>query len=347
MAELLTIPKDAIKPTEPNYFNIRSFDKVINDGIKKRERKQIAGVFLYEDTNTMLFSRTNVGKSLLSFQIAFHAATGTSISDAHPAMVNKCTPKRVLIVDMELEDRDISERHQVAIDGPLRNLLIENLAYVHENENAKPLYQFALLEKIEEAAIQHNAELVIIDNITKIAPDLLKSNEVSQVIEVLKRTRQKTNCSFLVIAHTTKGDPRTAINPTSYYGSAMIQNFFSEISFLDATKTPQQFMWVHAKTKKQLCYDQTVPVFLRGAHPQCGIGFNFIQFDERQDIMLPDTLSGTKKRKKQLTDNEMVLMLKFLKESGYSDKQIACLCDTSRQNIHKILKEDDKTDVPF
>ena len=62
---------------DPAYFIDRNFEEVVADGLKFPPRRKIAGAFLYEDTTTLLFSRTNYGKSLLAFQFAYAAATGS------------------------------------------------------------------------------------------------------------------------------------------------------------------------------------------------------------------------------------------------------------------------------
>jgi len=74
---------------DPDYFQIRDIDTVVKDGRKKKIRRKICGAFLYENTTTLLFSRTNYGKSILAFQFAWAAATGTDF-DPCAALCNEC-----------------------------------------------------------------------------------------------------------------------------------------------------------------------------------------------------------------------------------------------------------------
>ena len=46
------------------YFDTRPFASVVKHGCNAPPRRKIAGCFLYEDTNTFLYSRTNMGKSI-------------------------------------------------------------------------------------------------------------------------------------------------------------------------------------------------------------------------------------------------------------------------------------------
>ena len=90
-----------------DYFQDRSIEEVLLAGALLKPRRKIAGAFLYEDTTTLLFSRTNYGKSILAFQFAYAAATGTDL-DRCDALCNDCEPMKVLVIhpphDLRLEE---------------------------------------------------------------------------------------------------------------------------------------------------------------------------------------------------------------------------------------------------
>jgi hypothetical protein len=190
------------------------------------------------------------------------------------------------------------------------------------------------LGKIERAAIEHKAKLIILDNISKVIPDLLKAEDVAKVIEFMKRIRQNTGASFLVIGHTTKGDSRTCINSQSYYGSAAIQNFFPEIFYLDATKMGKFFL-CHAKTKREHQYITTVPVFNRCFSDKWGLGFVYEGMQEVSEIQLPIRVFARAERKINLSHFKEELSI--MNNAGIKQATIAKMCNVSRQNISKIL----------
>lgn len=325
-------PKTTIKTTPEEYFKTRTFAKVLEDGSKEPERRKMIGAFLYENTNTYLFSRTNYGKSLLAFQFAYAMATGSNF-DPCLALKNDCEPMKVLVVDLELEERDLFERHGVVIKNTNPEFL-KNLIYIHEKETVKPVFNFELLEKIEAKVISEKVNFVIIDNISKLLPDLLKAEDVSRVIEALKRIRQKLKAGFLIFGHTTKGDPRTAISPVSYYGSAMLQNFFTEICYLDKTKDGEFFL-CHTKTKHAECYSSTVPVFTRGEHEKIGYGFTFIRLQSLSDIQLPFNIQTQRQRKNNLSKYKNELMI--LEKNSIKRTVIAEMCNVDRSTITRLL----------
>ncbi len=330
-----TATKINLKEQKPEveYFQSRTFCKIIDDGSREPDRKKIFGSFLYEDTNTYWFSRTNYGKSLLVFQAGYLAATGQSL-DQSSVFLNECEPMRVLVIDLEMDAKTLFDRHSKAFNTFTEG--IDNLLYLHENNAVKPSFGFELLDKIEQAATKHRAKLIILDNISKILPDLLKAEEVAKVIESLKRIRLKTGCSFLVIGHTTKGDHRTAITPTSYYGSAALQNFFPEISFLDKTTTGQFFM-CHAKTKRSECWETNVPILNRGETSRFGYGFSYEAIRPLSDVQLPLTITTRPQRKVNLS--EFKKEIRIIEQTGISRATIAKLCNSSKSNITKILSE--------
>jgi RecA-family ATPase len=316
------------------YFQSCTFSQVVDEGYSTKPRRKIFGSFLYQDTNTYFFSRTNTGKSMLAFQIGLSAATGISFDNCY-ALHNESAPMKVLIVDLENDPAIISNRHGI-VKINTDPLLLENIIYIHENPVVRPVFSYDLLAKIEKAAVEHQAHLIILDNISRILPDLLKADDVARVIEFMKRIRQNIGASFLVIGHTTKTDHRTAITPQSYYGSSSLQNFFPEIFFLDATKDGRFFL-CHAKTKREECYIDNVPVFTRGDHPVAGIGFTFQQIQALSDIQLPMALSTRDSPKRRSLSNYKE-EISILDNAGVKRSRIAELCGVSKSAITQFFE---------
>ncbi len=240
---------------------------------------------------------------------------------------------KVLVVDLELDSRILWERHGAVLND--KNPYLSNLYYLHEKPDKRMMLGFELLDKIEQAAIDHEAKLVIIDNISKLLPDALKPDTATLVIAMLNRIRINTGASILVIGHTTKGNPRVCIQPTDYYGSAMLQNFFNEMSFLDMTKDGNFFL-CHSKTKHKECYNQTVPVLSRGEHHRVGFGFTFCNLQNLADIQLPMMLAPAKiERSGNLSDfkDEISLLL----AAGKTHARIAKVFGVTRSAVSHYL----------
>jgi len=305
---------------------------VLKDGVASKDRRKIVGAFLYEDTISLLFSRTNYGKSLLAFQFAYAAATGSQF-DPCEALCNDCEPMKTIVVDLELDHKTIADRHKHILKDP--NPFLSNFIYFHEQLENPLLIGFDLLQRIEEVAITENAKFLVIDNISKLLPDAVKPETATMVITILNQIRVKTGATILVIGHTTKGNPSIAIQPGDYYGSAMIQNFFHELFYLDKTKDGNFFI-ANAKTKHKENFDQIVPVLFRGDHQRLGFGFTFCNLQNISDIQLPLALIQPKlTRKKPLT--LCTREIQTLLSAGFSQADVALLCDVSRSAINHII----------
>jgi hypothetical protein len=319
---------------KPDYFQVSDFAEIYAETLDAKPKRKIGGAFLYEDTITYLFSRTNYGKSILAFQLAYAAATGTSIANCE-ALQNDCPPMKAMVVDMELDNQTIAERHRAAFShiDPEHS---HNLLYMHERTDKQIMLGFDLLDKIEQYALYYGVRLIIIDNISRLIPEALKPETVTLVIAVLNRIRINTGASILVIGHTTKIHPKIAIQPVSYFGSSMIQNFFSEISYLDMTRDGRFFL-CHAKTKKQECYSDTVPVFTRGEHPLIGLGFNYEALRPLSDVQLPYELKPDKTPKKRNLNKHIGRISKLLR-SEESVADIADMLEVTPRSIYKLME---------
>jgi len=315
------------------YFQIRPIAQVIEDGRKAKPRRKLIGAFIYEDTNTYFYAPPNYGKSMAVFQFAYAAATGTNVANC-TAMINECEPKIVLAVDLEMDAQTLYERHEAVIRSTDPELL-KNLIYLHEPVGEKPLFNYDLLQKILDIALDTKAQLIIIDNISKLLPDLLKADDVTRFIEFLNRMRLQTGSSIVIIAHTIKFNPRIAVLPNSFYGSSMISNFFKEMFYLDQTRDGRFFL-CHAKAKHKESYITTVPVFTLGEHPLVGTGFSFQALMPLSDVQLPlSTMQQRQGRKNSLSKYHHELMI--IEQAGIKRNIIAEICDVERSTISKIL----------
>src|SRR5664279_5416884 len=140
------------------YFQIRPIAQVISDGKQAKPRRKLIGAFIYEDTNTYFYAPPNYGKSMAVFQFAYAAATGTSVDNCM-AMQNECEPKIVLAVDLEMDAQTLYERHEAVVNSTDPELL-QNLIYLHEPVGEKPLFNYDLLQKILNIALDTKAQLI-------------------------------------------------------------------------------------------------------------------------------------------------------------------------------------------
>jgi hypothetical protein len=315
------------------YFQIRPIAQVIEDGKKAKPRRKLIGAFIYEDTNTYFYAPPNYGKSMAVFQFAYAAATGTSVDNCM-AMQNECEPKIVLAVDLEMDAQTLYERHEAVINSTDPELL-KNLIYLHEPVGEKPLFNYDLLQKILDIALDTKAQLIIIDNISKLLPDLLKAEDVTRFIEFVNRVRLLTGASVVIIGHTVKNNPRVAVLPNSYFGTSMLANFFKEMFYLDRTREGKYFL-CHAKAKHKEAYTTIVPVFTLGEHPLVGTGFTFESLMPLSEVQLPLVMNPSH-ASKRANLSRYKKEIAILDNAGVNRTTIAALCDVARSTIYRLF----------
>ncbi len=267
------------------------------------------------------------------FQAAYCAATGTAFAPCQ-ALMNECGPKVVVVADLENDDFMISDRH-AAVLSATDHLLLENMIYLHEPVGIAPLFNYDLLQKILDVAMEKKAEVIIVDNISKLASDLLHPEQTTRFIECLERIRLLTGAALVVVGHTIKHNTTLAVQPTSYYGTSMLIDYFKEMFYLDRTKQGNYFL-AQVKSKHRETYKTEVPVFSFGDHPVLGTGFDFLALKSLSDIQLPLSLAAPSQgRKNNLARYQRELML--MEQAGIKRSIIAEICDVSRGTISKIL----------
>ena len=271
---------------------------------------------------------------MLAFQFGYAAATGSDF-DRCDAFKNECEPMKVIMIDLELDHKTLAKRHKIILQDP--NPLISNFIFLHERLENKVLISFDLLDQIEAAAIRDHAKLIIIDNISKLLPDAVRPEVATMVISILNRIRFNTGASILVIGHTTKGNPKCAIQPNDYFGSSMIQNFFSELFYLDKTKDGNFFL-CNAKTKDKDSFEHFVPVLMRGDHHRVGVGFTFCNIQALADIQLPFALEQHKPHRSRNL-NEFKDCVDLLLSHGNTQTRVADFAGVTPSSISHLYSK--------
>lgn len=159
---------------------------------------------------SVLFSETNVGKSILAVQIADEVSRGVcSIADT------ACEPRNVLYLDYELSDRQFRSRYAGAQFG-------------RGFHRGTPLYGEADMEgSISDivAAISAGYSVVIVDNITYLSTSIKDSTAALTMMKTLKSAAARAGASILLIAHTPKRSRGVPITKADIAGSSNILNF--------------------------------------------------------------------------------------------------------------------------
>ena len=106
--------KGALEKEMPNAFTHRSANRVLEEAMAKPIPKRLFGSFMFEEELTILYTKSNVGKSVLATQIANMIASGEQFG----YLENESKPQRVMYFDFELSDSQFMFRYsQEYFDG--------------------------------------------------------------------------------------------------------------------------------------------------------------------------------------------------------------------------------------
>jgi RecA-family ATPase len=197
----------------------------------------------YENEVCILFSNTNLGKSILAVQIADSISKGRPI----PGFKLESIPKKVLYLDFELSDKQFKNRCSEDYDNHyqfnknfLRAELHTELELPKEFKNIEE-YLCATLSNI---IIETKASVVIVDNLTFLSSENEKAKDALVLMKTLKKISKTNNVSILVLAHTPKRDDSKPITKNDLAGSKMLMNFCDSCFAIGSSSQEASFRYI-------------------------------------------------------------------------------------------------------
>ena len=205
-------------------FLIRPANKWIELAKNRPVPKMLFDTLWFEEEICILFSDTNLGKSILAVQIADSISSGKAISGFRLEAVRQ----KVLYFDFELSDKQFETRYSENYQNHYR---FNDLFYRAEiNTDADLPENFSnfeeyLIHSLEQSLVKSKAPVLIVDNITYLSAETERAKDALPLMKHLKRLKQKYGLSVLVLAHTPKRDLSKPITRNDLQGSKMLINF--------------------------------------------------------------------------------------------------------------------------
>jgi len=198
-------------PESVGMFTIKSANQTIREAAARPNPDNLWLSLWYEGEVCCLFADSNLGKSIYAVQIA------TSIAEK----------RKVLYFDFELSDKQFQLRYSDD-QGNLYHFP-NNLYRVEINRDALEIegsFEDSLIRNIEEAAIQTDAKVLIIDNLTYLCVAAEKGDVAGALMLKLMGLKRKYGLSILILAHTPKRPLTNPITQNDLAGSKKLANFF-------------------------------------------------------------------------------------------------------------------------
>lgn len=209
--EMEEVKKDAERvPDSVGMLEVKQANTLMTEEATKPNPEPLWKSLWYEGEVCCLYADSNVGKSIYAVQIA------ESIAQR----------QRVLYFDFELSAKQFQLRYTDDQDNLYRfNDNLYRISIDPEHYNCED-FEDRLIGDIELAAIETNAKVLILDNLTWICNNSEKGSDAGEFMMKLMILKKKFGFSILVIAHTPKRNLQNMITTNDLAGSKKLYNFF-------------------------------------------------------------------------------------------------------------------------
>lgn len=294
------------------------------------------GELWHEGEICILFSDSNMGKTILAVQIADCISNGVAIKGLK--MPSK--RQKVLYYDFELSAKQFELRYSEKNAGS--NILENHYSFdegfmrVEIDPEAEPpiesTFEDYLNKALEKSIVETDVKILIIDNITYLKKETERSKDALPLMKYLKALKSKYGLSILALAHTPKRDLSRPITQNDLGGSKMLYNFVDSCFAIGQSSTDKNLRYI-----KQIKARNTPIIFDTENVIVCQINklTNFLAFEFSH-------FAAEREHLKQLTDKDhesRISEAMELKKQGLTNVKIAKQFGVSEGAVRKWIKK--------
>ncbi len=331
-AEELSI-KSVESDEKKGLFMVKNASRWLDQAKQRPIPKELFGVLWYEGELCILFSDTNLGKSILAVQIGNSISRGEQI----PGFVLQAAKQQILYFDFELSDKQFEarysenfNRHYIFDDNFLR-------AEINPEESDYKEHNFETFEEylnhsIEKVIIETDAKILIIDNITYLNNETEKAKFALPLMKHMQSLKKKYGLSILCLAHTPKRDLSKPITRNDLQGSKMLMNFCDSSFSIGESSNDKSIRYLkQIKARNtEMVFDTENVCTCQITKPDNFLMFEFMGFGiEREHLK-----QHSEKDKQGLIDQ-----VKELSQQGLSQRVISTQLGISLGAVNKYLKK--------
>lgn len=314
LLEKVKHPKEG-KRVGGKMLKIKKANEWALEASQRPDPRQLWRSLWHEGEICCLFADSNLGKSILAVQVASQIAK----------------EQTVIYFDFELSDKQFQlrctdERGIIYTfpDGLLR-------AELDASEMDSETFETTIIDEIEQVAVQNNAKILIIDNITYMCTSAEKGDAAGRLMVLLKQLKQKHDLSILVVAHTPKRPLSSPITQNDLAGSKKLMNFVdSAVALGQSAKDDGQRYIKQIKTRLGAFEYGANNVIVGEINKDDGLTkFKTIGFASEQEHLS----TPSDKDRQVIIDN-----VKEQFDLGKSVREISQYLGLSRSKVHRIVK---------
>lgn len=321
---LIDSPKE-----NPNVglFTVKSANQAIMDAKNRPVPRYLFGQLWYEGENCILFSDTNLGKTILAMQVAEAISSGRR---ATVGLAMDASAQKVAYCDFELSEMQFRKRYSDANgnDYPFSDNLLR--VEINPDADCPDGYSFEeyLKMSLEQLVVDYGVKVIVIDNITFLCNELEKAQGALPLMKWLKAFGRQHGLSILVLAHTPKRPLSSPITLNDLAGSKMLSNFADSIFAIGASAKDSSMRYIKELKQRNepYKYDADNVIVCEIEKPD-----KFLQFSFREYGCESDHLTATQR-------DEEVKRAKELQAQGKTQREIAAQMGVSLGKVNNLLK---------
>lgn len=292
--------------------------------------------FWHEGEISILFSDSNLGKSILSVQIADSISKGQQIN----GFKLEAKKQPVLYFDFELSAKQFEVRYSIKNEAQKvfenHYSFDDNFKRIEINPDAEipteSTFENYLNQSLEQSIIETGAKILIIDNITYLKNETEQAKHALPLMRYLKDLKSKYGLSILALAHTPKRDLSRPITQNDLGGSKMLYNFIDSCFAIGQSNTDKNLRYIKQIKARNtaMIYDTENVIICQIDKPYNFLAFEFLDFGAEREHL------------KQLTEKDhesKVSEALELKKQGLSNVQIAKQFGVSEGAVRKWIKK--------
>ena len=211
-------------------FTIKTANRTIQEAALRPDPISLYLGLIYEGELSCMFSDSNLGKSIFAVQIA------TKIAEQ----------MKVLYFDFELSDKQFQLRY--TDENGVLNQFPDNLYRVEIDRDALDVsgdFEDAVMDNIEQAAVQTGAKVLIVDNLTYLCAASEKGDLAGRLMIRLMSLKKKYDITMLILAHTPKRLLTNPITQNDLAGSKKIFNFFDSVFAIGKSAKDENLRYIN------------------------------------------------------------------------------------------------------
>lgn len=279
--------------------------KEANTWIEEAKNRPIPNMLFselwYENEVCILFSDTNLGKSVLAVQIANSISKGQAIT----GFKLESKPKKVVYLDFELSDKQFenrcSEKYQNHYQFDANFLRAEFKPEAEIPKEFKNLEEY-LCNNLSDVITKLKPAVLIVDNLTYLSQENEKAKDALLLMKSLKKLSKEYQISILVLSHTPKRDDSKPISKNDLSGSKMLMNFCDSCFAVGGSSQEHSFRYIKQikqRNTEHLYHAENVIVCSLEKETNF-LEFHFEGFDSEKTHLINQNATNSEEKNEQI-----------------------------------------------